>query len=64
MSQWQKDFNSISEDIREDEETKTELLLRLDVCKFYIIMLQYIHIHMVIIIVVCKELKNEIIKYM
>lgn len=64
MSQWQKDFNSISEDIREDEETKTELHLRLDVCKFYIIMLQYIHIHMVIIIVVCKELKNEIIKYM
>ncbi|XP_070760798.1 sperm flagellar protein 2 [Enoplosus armatus] len=30
VSQWQKDFNSISDDMREDEDTKTELLLRLD----------------------------------
>lgn len=31
VSQWQKDFNSIPDDMREDEETKAELHLRLDV---------------------------------
>lgn len=31
MSQWQKDFNSIADDMREDEDTKEELHLRLDV---------------------------------
>ncbi|XP_070819976.1 sperm flagellar protein 2 [Chaetodon trifascialis] len=30
VSQWQKDFNSIPDDMREDEETKAELHLRLD----------------------------------
>uniref|UniRef100_A0A7N6BWI8 Calponin-homology (CH) domain-containing protein n=1 Tax=Anabas testudineus TaxID=64144 RepID=A0A7N6BWI8_ANATE len=30
VSQWQKDFNSISDDMREDEDTKAELHLRLD----------------------------------
>ncbi|XP_044053847.1 sperm flagellar protein 2 isoform X2 [Siniperca chuatsi] len=30
VSQWQKDFNSIPEDMREDEDTKAELHLRLD----------------------------------
>ncbi|XP_047197228.1 sperm flagellar protein 2 [Hippoglossus stenolepis] len=30
VSQWQKDFNSIADDMREDEETKAELHLRLD----------------------------------
>lgn len=33
VSQWQKDFNSISDDMREDEDTKAELHLRLDVRK-------------------------------
>lgn len=31
VSQWQKDFNSIPDDMREDEDTKAELHLRLDV---------------------------------
>lgn len=31
MSQWQRDFNSIADDMREDEDTKEELHLRLDV---------------------------------
>lgn len=31
VSQWQKDFNSVPDDMREDEETKAELHLRLDV---------------------------------
>lgn len=31
VSQWQKDYNSIPADMREDEETKVELHLRLDV---------------------------------
>lgn len=31
MSQWQKDFNNIPDDMREDEDTKAELHLRLDV---------------------------------
>lgn len=31
MTQWQKDFNSIADDMREDEDTKAELHLRLDV---------------------------------
>lgn len=31
VSHWQKDFNSIPDDMREDEETKAELHLRLDV---------------------------------
>lgn len=31
VSQWQKDFNSIFDDMREDGETKAELHLRLDV---------------------------------
>ncbi|KAM9391454.1 sperm flagellar protein 2 [Pholidichthys leucotaenia] len=30
ISQWQKDFNSISDDMSEDEDTKAELHLRLD----------------------------------
>ncbi|KAM7019131.1 sperm flagellar protein 2 [Tautogolabrus adspersus] len=30
VSQWQKDFNSIADDMREDEDTKAELHLRLD----------------------------------
>uniref|UniRef100_A0A3B4THJ8 Sperm flagellar 2 n=1 Tax=Seriola dumerili TaxID=41447 RepID=A0A3B4THJ8_SERDU len=30
VSQWQKDFNSIPDDMREDEDTKAELHLRLD----------------------------------
>uniref|UniRef100_UPI0037E8F8BE sperm flagellar protein 2 n=1 Tax=Semicossyphus pulcher TaxID=241346 RepID=UPI0037E8F8BE len=30
VSQWQKDFNSITDDMREDEDTKAELHLRLD----------------------------------
>ncbi|KAM3611956.1 uncharacterized protein V6R79_026395 [Siganus canaliculatus] len=30
VSQWQEDFNSIPDDMREDEETKAELYLRLD----------------------------------
>lgn len=30
VSQWQKDFNSVSDDMREDEETRAELHLRLD----------------------------------
>nr|XP_046243810.1 sperm flagellar protein 2 isoform X8 [Scatophagus argus] len=30
VSQWQKDFNSIPDDMREDEETKAELHMRLD----------------------------------
>ncbi|XP_041643683.1 sperm flagellar protein 2 isoform X2 [Cheilinus undulatus] len=30
VSWWQKDFNSIAEDVREDEDTKSELHLRLD----------------------------------
>lgn len=33
VSQWQKDFNSIPDDMREDEETKMELHLRLDVMR-------------------------------
>lgn len=31
VSQWQKDFNRMPDDMREDEETKAELHLRLDV---------------------------------
>lgn len=31
VSKWQKDFNSIPDDMREDEETKAELHLRMDV---------------------------------
>lgn len=31
VSQWQKNFNSIPDDMREDEDTKEELHLRLDV---------------------------------
>ena len=31
VTQWQKDFNSIPDDMREDEETKAELHLRMDV---------------------------------
>lgn len=31
VTQWQKDFNSISDDMRDDEDTKAELHLRLDV---------------------------------
>uniref|UniRef100_A0A8D2ZVW4 Calponin-homology (CH) domain-containing protein n=1 Tax=Scophthalmus maximus TaxID=52904 RepID=A0A8D2ZVW4_SCOMX len=30
VTQWQKDFNSISDDMRDDEDTKAELHLRLD----------------------------------
>ncbi|XP_060894635.1 sperm flagellar protein 2 [Labrus mixtus] len=30
VSQWQKDFNSIADDMREDDDTKAELHLRLD----------------------------------
>jgi len=31
VSKWQKDFNNIPDDMREDEDTKAELHLRLDV---------------------------------
>uniref|UniRef100_A0A3Q2UNH7 Sperm flagellar 2 n=1 Tax=Fundulus heteroclitus TaxID=8078 RepID=A0A3Q2UNH7_FUNHE len=31
VSQWQKDFNSVPDDMRKDEETKAELHLRMDV---------------------------------
>lgn len=31
VTQWQKDFNSIPDDMRDDEETKAELHLRMDV---------------------------------
>lgn len=33
VSQWQKDFNSTPDDMREDEDTKAELHQRLDVRK-------------------------------
>ena len=33
VSQWQSDFNSISDDLREDEETKAELHQRITVSK-------------------------------
>lgn len=39
LSQWQKDFNSIPDDMRDSEDTKAELHLRLDVrrlCKYSI----------------------------
>lgn len=31
VSQWQKDFNSVADDMRKDEDTKAELHLRMDV---------------------------------
>lgn len=35
VTHWQKDFNSIPDDMREDEDTKAELHLRLDVRRTY-----------------------------
>lgn len=35
VSQWQKDFNSVPDDMRDDEETKAELHLRLDASLIY-----------------------------
>lgn len=34
VSQWQSDFNSIADDLREDEETKAELHQRVTVSKW------------------------------
>lgn len=34
VSQWQKDFNSLPDDMRKDEDIKAELHLRLDVRRF------------------------------
>lgn len=40
ISQWQKDFNNILDDMRKDEETKAELHLRLNVMRHLYIFLQ------------------------
>lgn len=37
VSHWQKDFNSIPDDMRQDEDTKAELHHRLDVRKYHIL---------------------------
>lgn len=34
VSQWQSDFNSVTDDLRDDEETKAELHQRVTVSKY------------------------------